>query len=122
MNAPRRDPVRERRFLHAAAPLTREWVDHACRRLEAGEQEYAGSWATRGLCELLNELAEEAADIGAWAVLAEQALDQRDDLEGCEREALHTDLLDAARKGARAWARVAHARDLLETIDRDHAR
>jgi hypothetical protein len=103
-----RDPDRERRFLHAASPLVPAFREHACRRLAAGEVEYGDSWATRPIEGLLSEIIEECADIGAWAALTDQAVD-RTEFDQADRELITEALLDAARLGAFAWARIATA-------------
>ncbi len=104
-----RDLSRERRFLRAAAPLAPPFREHASRRLVTGEREYGESWATRGIADLLLEISEECADLGAWCALTEQALDLSD-IDPADREHVSAALLCAARMGALAWARVAHAR------------
>jgi hypothetical protein len=116
----RRDLDRERRFLRGAAPLAPPFREHASRRLVTGEQEYGDSWATRGLADLLLEISEECADIGAWCALTEQAL-ELSDIDPGDREHVSSALLCAARMGALAWARINQAQRLLDTIGWDGA-
>ena len=47
---------------------------HALMRLEAGDRTYGDQWAARSVDELLGELTQEAADIGAWGVSALEQL------------------------------------------------
>ena len=112
-----RDPDREQRFLRKAGPGAPPFREHACRRLAAGESEYGDSWATRELADLMAEIFEECADVGGWAVLADQALDERTDLKDDEREAIADALLSAARYGALAYARIGNARRVLLAIE-----
>jgi hypothetical protein len=79
------------------------FVAHAVDRLELGDREYGESWARRPLAELLNELLEEAADLGAWAVLTLQSLGG---LDPARYTAVEAAVLDAARAGARAHSAV----------------
>lgn len=62
----------ERAELHAGRS---GFAEHATARLAAGERTYGDRWARLGLVRLLAELGEEAADLGAWSVLALQALE-----------------------------------------------
>ena len=104
-----RDPERERRLFCVVGPLA-AWRRHASERLEAGEREYGNSWAPRPLEELLWEIMEECADVGAWAALALQALELRSDLGDGDREFVSKALQDAARYGAWGYARSGNAR------------
>lgn len=76
----RRDDLAELRFLLAAAHghgrAGRRWATHAQCRLRDGQRDYGDTWATRPVAELLAELREEAADLGAWAALAAQRAPQ----------------------------------------------
>ena len=112
-----RDLDRERRFLRAASPLAPPFRDHACQRLEAGERDYGNSWATRPIADLLFEIAEECVDVGGWAALTDQALDQRGDLDPAEREAVAKALREGARLGALAFGRIMNARGRLLEIE-----
>jgi hypothetical protein len=71
-----RDLVRERRWLedaeHNSSPSG--FAAHAQERLADGQRLYGDRWAEESLAALLTELQEEAADLGAWGVLALQAL------------------------------------------------
>lgn len=71
-----RDETAEQRFFEAAAGgQTPTFVAHATNRLELGQELYGDAWAQRGIAGLVDELLEEAADLGAWAALAIQTLD-----------------------------------------------
>jgi hypothetical protein len=112
-----RDLERERRFLRAAAPFAPPFRADAAQRLEAGEMEYGNSWATREVANLLVDIAEECTDIGAWAALTDQALDQRTDLVPIELEAVHKALFDATKFASFAYARVLNTRRRLLEIE-----
>lgn len=91
------------------------WARHARVRLEAGEDTYGERWSTLGTDALLDELAEEAADLGAWGALTRQALD----LEPVDAATIHrvAAALDrAAEAGAAAYAALLDAR---QALDRD---
>lgn len=92
------------------------WANHALERLSRGAIEYHDASLHRPLADLLDELAEEAADLGAWGALAQHALDGCGDIEPDARELLAATLRDVAGAGAVAWARIAQARDLLGTL------
>lgn len=79
------------------------FADHAERRLEAGERAYGHRWTEVGLPTLLAELLEEAADLGAWGVLALQALEAEPTLGAAER-----DLVEVALNAALMWGAFAH--------------
>ncbi|PZS12462.1 MAG: hypothetical protein DLM64_04870 [Solirubrobacterales bacterium] len=76
---------------------------HAERRLEAGERAYGHRWAQVGLPELLAELLEEAADLGAWGVLALQELEADATLRAADR-----DLIEVGLNAALMWGAFAH--------------
>lgn len=106
-----RDLGLERVFLDAAelGSETRGFADHARRRLHAGERAYAGRWANVGWDQLVHELTEEAADLGAWAVLALQTIER--DVPEQARDA--TRLLEViARAGAEAHGAAERLRKL----------
>lgn len=88
------------------------FAEHALMRLDAGEQTYGDSWAERMVDELLGELTEEAADLGAWGVLALQALwASATDTRRAHRI---TEQLEAAiASGAGAHSLLIQARRLL---------
>lgn len=89
------------------------WARHARVRLEAGEEAYGEQWSTLGIDRLVDELAEEAADLGAWGALARQALD----LEPVDAATLHrvAAALDrAATAGAAAYTALLDARQALD--------
>jgi hypothetical protein len=99
---PARDSFRERRLLADAARGHHAFVAQAKARLEAGEELYGDSWAWIGIRRHLAELLEEAADLGAWAALADQALDTDPRLSDQHRERIRAILAVAARCGAQA--------------------
>jgi hypothetical protein len=98
-----RDGSRERPWLELAELSAGRsgFLEHALMRLAAGEHAYGNRWAHMGLDHLLRELTEEAADIGAWGVLALQALEHHPSAHDVDRIArqLHAALL---------WAAYAH--------------
>jgi hypothetical protein len=96
-----RDQAREQRFLRDAARGHDPFSDHAAARLDAGEDTYGDSWVWVGIRRHLDELLEEAADLGSWAALAEQALD-REPLSDVDRQRILAVLHLAARHGAQA--------------------
>jgi hypothetical protein len=71
-----RDLTCERRWLedaeHDSSPSG--FAVHAQERLRDGQRLYGDRWADESMATLLTELREEAADLGAWGVLALQAL------------------------------------------------
>jgi hypothetical protein len=111
----RRDRDRERAFLADAARGHRPLVDHALARLDAGDELYGDSWAWIGIRKHLAELLEEAADLGAWAVLAHQALDHEPRLSAVDRQRVAGVVAAAAAHGARAHAALTAAVTALGT-------
>jgi len=114
-----RDRRLEASFLAVAARRHGEggagWARHARVRLEAGEDAYGERWTTLGTDALLDELAEEAADLGAWGALTRQALD----LEPVDAATVHrvAAALDrVAEAGAAAYAALLDGR---QALDRD---
>ncbi len=114
-----RDRRYEAAFLAVAARAHGQagagWARHAAVRLEAGEDMYGERWTTLGTEALLDELAEGAADLGAWGALARQALD----LEPVDAATVHrvAAALDrAAEAGTAAYAALLDAR---QALDRD---
>ena len=99
---PARQAAREHRFLTDAARGHAPFIAESQARLEAGEELYGDSWAWIGIRRHLTELLEEAADLGAWAVLADQALDRDPQLSDQDREQIRAVLAGAARHGAQA--------------------
>lgn len=75
---PRRDPLAERVLLDRSNRLGRlaiaSWPSIVERRLEVQQDVLGDSWALRPTDELLDEVAEEAVDLAAWACLAVQSL------------------------------------------------
>jgi hypothetical protein len=104
-----RDPDRERAFLAEAARGHQSFVDDALSRLDAGEPLFGDSWAWIGIRRHLAELLEEASDIGAWAVLAYQALDHEPNLSDVDRHRVAGAVAAAAAHGARAHAVLSTA-------------
>jgi len=115
-----RDLAREARFLADAARRHDLFVAQAQARLEVGEEVYSNSWAWIGLRRLLAELLEEAADLGAWSVLADQALD-REQLTEQERQRIRALLELAARRGAQAHAALTAGLDSLRALEKGAA-
>lgn len=114
-----RDLDLEAAFLDAAelGIQAEGFADHARRRLQAGERAYAGRWAGVGWHQFAHELTEEAADLGAWAVLALQTI-ERDVPEHARADAAL--LLDCiARAGAEAHAAAGRLRELVGGGSRD---
>lgn len=118
---PARDLKRERVFLHAAAGfVTPEgFVEHAELRLEEGETAagYGNRWAEIGIRAFVKELREEAADLGAWAALADQALTV-EDLHPATAAHVRAALQSIARRGAQAH----HQADVIDRVLDDAAR
>lgn len=98
-----RDPARERRFIEQVAGGHVELVEQVTERLEAGEALYGDRWATVGICRLLRELQEEAADLVAWGALAEQALDLEAEVDKQGARHLRAVLIAVAERGAVAY-------------------
>lgn len=107
-----REPDAEIRFLGAEGDDD-PWVAAVMARLAMGESLYGSEWAWRRPIELVREAREEALDIGAWAVLAWQAL-------GTRRHLLLRRALAAARdRGRSAYFVLEDAETLLaEGLDR----
>ncbi len=70
---------------------------------------YGDSWAWIGIRRHLAELLEEAADLGSWSALADQALDHEPDLSDVDRDRIAGVLAAAAEQGARAHAALTVA-------------
>ena len=113
-DAPRngRDLAREYLILLAAAgelegrQLAR-FVAAVTERLDAGEATHGDRWRSMGAHRLLAEVREEAADIGGWGVLADQALDREGD------QAARQALAEAIEAGALACTAIDRALDSL---------
>ena len=108
-----RDSFRERRFLAEAACGHAAFVTQALTRLDAGQAEYGDSWAWIGTRRLLAELTEEAADLGAWSALADQALDLDAGLSSEQREHLRRTLRRVAALGAAAHRLLSEAAEAM---------
>jgi hypothetical protein len=124
MTRAERDPGRERQFLATAVGEQRSaFVTEAQTRLTAGEQLYGDRWATVGIRRLLGELVEEAVDLGAWAALAEQAVDLEPGLSDVRADQIRGVLALAARRGAQAHDVLAQIVRSLPCLvsDRDRA-
>jgi hypothetical protein len=109
-----RDSFRERRFLAEAACGHLAFVEQAAQRLDTGQATYGDSWQWIGVRRHLAELIEEACDLGAWAVLCDQALDQEHGLDADERERLRQTLRRVAALGAAAHRLLSDASEQLE--------
>lgn len=104
----RRDVDRELRFLTDAARGHRPFVEHATARLAAGDETFGDSWAWIGVARHLTELLEEAADLGAWAALCDQAADL-ERLSTDDKRRLEALLRVVARRGAQAHEALTSA-------------
>lgn len=105
----RRDLRREHQLLAAAnRGQPGRFIEHAEERLAAGEAVYGDSWAFAGIRRLLTEMQEEAADLGSWSVLADQALDL-EELTDLHRDQIRAVLALAAHRGAQAHAALSRA-------------
>lgn len=94
--------LEQRWLIEAAEGDTSGWAAHATERLEQGEREY-GSWVGRTVGGLIEEAAEEAADLGGWGALVLQAL------EGLELDVRDRQLAEALLTVAATHAAKAHA-------------
>jgi hypothetical protein len=110
-----RDTFRERHWLTEVSNGDAEFVEHVMSRLDAGQETFGDSWAWIGVRRHFEELLEEASDLAAWSVLADQALDRETNLTDLHREQLHSVLRVAAQSGARAHVILLQA---LTSIDR----
>lgn len=97
---PRSRDVEQRFLARAAGTQHPEFVVQATRRLDLGQELYGDEWEGRSIESFLEELLEEAADLGAWAALAIQTT----------RDPGVVQLLElAAQYGARAHEALAIA-------------
>jgi len=103
-----RDPESERHWLENAELLAGPsgFVEHVTRRLALGGSAYGNRWTELGLRRLLVELSEEAADLGAWGVLALQALERE---PAADNDAIARMVQRAILAGARAHVALTHA-------------
>jgi hypothetical protein len=97
------------------------WITHALNRLALGAIEYEDASLSRPLMELLEEIAEEAADLGAWAAITQRVVDGRDDIDGEIREHLGSALRGAAFCGAHAWSYALSAGMMLAGSEEPNA-
>jgi hypothetical protein len=97
-----RDRDYEQRFLVDAGRGHEPFAMQATARLAAGDETFGDSWGWIGIRRHLDELLEEAADLGAWSVLASQALDREPNLSDVDRQRLASMLAVVAAQGARA--------------------
>lgn len=111
-----RNTQAERAWLLSAAGAAgaQHYATHALRRLTAGQATYGDRWTSLGLDRLVLELLEEAADLGAWGVLALQALDADPALSEAVGPAIATRLHEAITAGARAHRELELAQSHLE--------
>jgi hypothetical protein len=108
-----RDLDREALFLAAAGGGRSAFFAQATGRLRAGQAVYGDGWAARGVEALVGELLEESADLGAWAALADQALDA-EQLSPGERQRMAAVLALVAAHGAQAHALLSGAMALTD--------
>jgi len=85
------------------------------RRLAVGEELYGDRWAVLGIPKLIDELSEEALDLGAWGVLALQALEQQELAEN-HRERVATRLRATILWGAYAHSELGRASSELQAV------
>lgn len=115
-----RDLPREREFLTRSSALSRTpgaFIDHGHDRLAEGESKFGDQWTRLTLEEFARELLEEAADLGAWAALAEQKLDS--EIPVSHRATVRMLLIRVARHGAGAHEAVRQFEELLAKIRTD---
>jgi hypothetical protein len=84
-------------------------------RIRIGSEQYGDRSLTRQLTELLDEINEEAADIGGWAVIANAVAHRELDAGTCE--AVVGQLKAATAAGMQAHAHIARAQALLQGTD-----
>jgi hypothetical protein len=99
----------------------RSFEAHVRERLSMGAVEYRDTSYRRPLPELLAEILEECADVGAWARIAEAVLERRSDLEPSERAATANALRSATVLAAAAHRRLTGALVVLGDVDREGA-
>jgi hypothetical protein len=96
--------------------LTERFLDKVFERLEKGAKEYGeNSFMERGK-GLTAEIAEEATDLSAWAVLMAQYTQAQviaGTLDGDTAMMVQARLMEASANGLRAWSAVAAVEDLL---------
>ncbi len=105
-----RDVAREHQFLIDAAHGETPCVDHAEHRIADGDEAYGLSFLWIGIRRHLAELQEEAADLAAWAALADEALDREHDVSDLHKQQIRAVLVAAAQHGARAHGLLTNAR------------
>jgi hypothetical protein len=114
----RRDEARERLWLEDAVAnlgtADTKFVEHALRRLAVGQELYGDRWAGLGFERLLSELEEEAADIGAWGVLALQAVQTDPNVSDVMRDHIWLLVHVAIALGAYSYQALALVRGDLE--------
>jgi hypothetical protein len=115
---PARQAAREHRFLTDAARGHAPFVAQARARLEAGEEHYGDSWAWIGIRRHLTELLEEAADLGAWATLADQALDADPKHSELNHDQIRAVLNLVARRGAQAHEALTAALRSIDSLEK----
>jgi len=118
--SPRRDALAERVALDRSQRLARlsvaSWPQQVERRLDLGQRLYADAWADRPLSELVDEVGEEALDIGAWGCLALEAL-AASDLGRDSALSVGEMLAHAMGAGATAHAHALAARKALQKAE-----
>lgn len=115
-----RDQRLERAWLTEAARAggAPTFAEQALLRLADGESAYGDRWAELSLARLIDELAEEAADLGAWGVLALQALRRDAPPDDPVGAAIASRLHGAILAGARAHRDLDQARADLHRLRR----
>jgi hypothetical protein len=114
----RRDPERELAWLESATADLGEagaaFVEHARRRLSLGEEAYGDAWAGRTVEQLVDEMVEETLDVGAWGVLALQALELDTTITSMNRTHVATVIHAAVAIAARSHQALTIARRAVD--------
>jgi hypothetical protein len=115
-HGPARDPARELLWLELAEASAGHagFTDHVLARLAAGQHVYGDEWAGLSFDRLLTELEEEAADIGAWGVLALQKLAANPDVSDAMRDHIAIVVHVAIAMAAYAYQALKLAREDLK--------
>lgn len=114
---PAREPSRELLWLlraQASAGAESGFTDHAVRRLAAGQELHGDRWADLGFERLLTELEDQAADIGAWGVLALQVVEADPNISDVMRDHIGLLVHVAMALGAYSYEALTLARSDLE--------
>lgn len=116
-----RDEAYEYRWLVKAERMVDAgagWVRRVLDRLNLGDDLYGDQWAGRPVDDLIQEIREEAEDIGAWAVLAAQRIRDHDQLDPVTKAQVLDWITHAAACGAQADELLRRALLRLEAVGR----